>query len=81
LTVVARLFFSVIPVFAQRKTGTHEHGSSPMTYWVYILASGRHGTLYVGVTNSLERQIWDGAPDRRPSGVHGSRTAAARLPG
>jgi putative endonuclease len=27
------------------------------TYWVYILASGRHGTLYVGVTNSLERRI------------------------
>ena len=28
------------------------------TYWVYILASGRNGTLYVGVTNSLERRIW-----------------------
>jgi putative endonuclease len=27
------------------------------TYWVYILASGKHGTLYVGVTNSLERRI------------------------
>jgi putative endonuclease len=27
------------------------------TYWVYILASGVHGTLYVGVTNSLERRI------------------------
>ena len=23
------------------------------TYWVYILASHRHGTLYVGVTNDL----------------------------
>jgi putative endonuclease len=28
-----------------------------MTYWVYILASRRHGTLYVGITNSLERRI------------------------
>ena len=28
-----------------------------MNYWVYILASGRHGTLYIGVTNSLERRI------------------------
>jgi putative endonuclease len=23
------------------------------TYYVYILASGRHGTLYIGVTNNL----------------------------
>jgi putative endonuclease len=27
------------------------------TYWVYILASERYGTLYVGVTNSLERRV------------------------
>jgi putative endonuclease len=27
------------------------------TYWVYILASGFRGTLYVGITNSLERRI------------------------
>ncbi|WP_293452267.1 GIY-YIG nuclease family protein [Phenylobacterium sp.] len=26
-------------------------------YWVYILTNGRYGTLYVGVTNSLERRI------------------------
>jgi putative endonuclease len=29
-----------------------------VTYWVYILASRRYGTLYVGVTNSLSRRIW-----------------------
>jgi putative endonuclease len=28
-----------------------------MTYWVYILANTKYGTLYVGVTNSLERRI------------------------
>lgn len=27
-------------------------------YWVYILASRRNGTLYVGISNSLERRIW-----------------------
>jgi putative endonuclease len=26
-------------------------------YYVYILASRRHGTLYIGVTNSLQRRI------------------------
>ena len=28
------------------------------TYWVYILASQKDGTLYTGVTNSLERRTW-----------------------
>jgi putative endonuclease len=26
-------------------------------YYVYILASRRHGTLYIGVTNSLQKRI------------------------
>ena len=27
------------------------------TYWVYILASKRNGTLYIGVTNNIERRV------------------------
>jgi putative endonuclease len=29
------------------------------TYCVYLLASRRNGTLYVGVTNDLVRRVWE----------------------
>jgi putative endonuclease len=29
----------------------------PRMYYVYILASRRHGTLYIGVTNSLRKRL------------------------
>ena len=40
------------------KAGTHNHGIRyVMPYYVYMLASRRHGTLYIGVTNNLSRRI------------------------
>jgi putative endonuclease len=31
----------------------------PHRYWVYILASGRNGTLYTGMTNDIARRSWE----------------------
>ena len=33
--------------------------SGPNRYFVYILASQRNGTLYIGVTNNLKRRIFE----------------------
>jgi len=27
-------------------------------YFVYILASRKHGTLYIGMTNDLVKRVW-----------------------
>ena len=44
-------------------------------YYVYILASRRHGTLYIGVTNSLQKRLaehrdGDGSSFVKTYGVH-----------
>ena len=30
-----------------------------MSFWVYILASRRNGTLYIGMTDDLVRRAWE----------------------
>ena len=30
-----------------------------MAYYVYLLASKKHGTLYLGVTNNLVRRVYE----------------------
>ncbi|MFN3826371.1 MAG: GIY-YIG nuclease family protein [Micavibrio sp.] len=29
------------------------------TFWVYMMASGLNGTLYIGVTSDLKKRVWE----------------------
>ena len=44
--------------------------SDGKTYYVYILASGRHGTLYIGVTKDLKTRIEQHRSGRGSKFVH-----------
>jgi putative endonuclease len=49
--------------------------SAERYFWVYILASGIGGTLYIGVTNNLVRRVYEHRSDIVPGftkkyGVH-----------
>ena len=46
---------AVIPA----KAGIHYNTSMAHQYYVYILASKRNGTLYIGMTNNLARRVWE----------------------
>jgi putative endonuclease len=37
-----------------------------VSFWVYILASRRNGTLYVGMTDDLARRSWEHRTDAVP---------------
>ena len=46
-----------------------------MAFYVYILASKRNGTLYIGSTDALSRRVWEHKDGVRPGftaryGVH-----------
>src|SRR5215475_12341450 len=50
------------------------HREFAMPYYVYILASRRYGTLYIGVTNNLARRL-----EQHRSGVVSSFTRAYKV--
>ena len=62
-TVGARGFISVIP--GRREAASPESintDANDMNYFVYLLASKKHGTIYLGVTNDLIRAFTNTKP-------------------
>ncbi len=47
------------PATRWRRVRAAEKTHMPKTYFVYIMASQRNGTLYIGVTNDIIRRAWE----------------------
>jgi putative endonuclease len=43
----------------RRRRAVLDHGVPRLAFYVYFLASGKHGTLYVGVTRDLVRRVYE----------------------
>ena len=41
-----------------------------MAFYVYVLASRRNGTLYIGHTDSISRRTWQHQDGESPSFTH-----------
>ena len=68
-------FFAKYFYCHSRAGGNPETQTMEKQFYVYILASKRNGTLYVGVTSDLAQRIWQHKTDAAPGfsskyGVH-----------
>ncbi|WP_017932237.1 GIY-YIG nuclease family protein [Robiginitomaculum antarcticum] len=42
------------------------HFADSLAYYVYMMASMKNGTLYLGMTNDLERRVWEHKNNENP---------------